>query len=146
MSGNDLYNLMADFRFKVMTGRDEGDSEICFSKISGMELTMEQEEIQEGGKNDGPHILMAPHKRHQPLVLERGVLPVSSWMSRLKPGMRLDTWLTVVLLNQYGTMTGRRIQIDDGIVTKWELSGLDAMGNSVLVEKLEIVHDGISYS
>lgn len=138
-----------DFRFLVLTGTNPlmGSviSNIRFSKISGIESSIELEEIQEGGKNDGPHLLSAPGKRHPPLVLERGVLPVNHWMSRLKPGMRLGTWLLVILLDENGDITQRLFSIDDGIVTKWELSGLDAMGNSILVERMEILHNGISY-
>lgn len=146
MTAIDFHYCAADFRFLVMTGKDGVYTQTGFSKVSGFELTMEQEEIAEGGKNDGPHVLVAPHKKHQPLILERGVLPVSSWLYRLKPGMRLGTWLLVAVLDAYGGMTEKRIGISDGIVTKWELSGLDAMGNSLLVEKIEILHDGLSYS
>lgn len=137
--------FLPDFRFRVMTGRDEQDGSVCFSKISGIEVTMEQEEIMEGGKNDGPHILSAPHKKNPPLVLERGFLVKRSWLSKLSPGMRLDTWLQVDLLDEKKEKSGRYFYIEDGIVTKWELSGLDAMSGSILVEKVEIVHDGIIY-
>ena len=141
----------SNFRFLVLTGEDSTEGthvsagSICFSKISGIEVTAEQEEIAEGGKNDGPHILLAPHKRHQPLVLERGVIPEESWMSRLKPGMRLGTWLQVILLKENGTWSPRQFWINDGIVSKWELAGLDATNGAVLVERLEIIHDGITY-
>lgn len=140
-----------DFRFLVLTGEDTYEKNVtvegsvCFSKISGIELAMETEEIMEGGKNDGPHLLHAPHKRHQPIVLERGVISKNSWMSRLKPGMRLGTWLLVILLTDKGEWSGRRFGINDGTVSKWELAGLDAMGRSILVERMEIIHDGIIY-
>lgn len=141
-----------DFRFLVITcegkkknGEVERGSKLHFSKISGIESTIDYEEIQEGGKNDSPHILAVAHKKHQALVLEKGVIPVTSWMSSLKPGMRLGTWLQVIVLNSKGEMTNKRFWITDGIVTKWEITGLDAMGSSVLVERLEIVHDGIHY-
>ena len=143
---------LPDFRYLVLTGEDEETGEgaqggsVCFSKVSGIEAAMEQEEIMEGGKNDGPHILLCPHKRHAALVLERGVLPSDCWMSRLKPGMRLNTWLLIVLLDEKLQKTGKMFGINDGTVTKWELSGLNAEGNSILVEKLEIVHDGIVYT
>lgn len=130
-----------NFRFLVLTG---GES-ICFSKISGIEITMEQEEIFEGGKNGGPHILFSPHKKNPPLVLERGILPNNSWLSKLRPGMRLGTWLQVVLLDEQGNPMERTFGIDDGTVVKWEISGLDALGNSIVVEKMEIAHDGILY-
>lgn len=146
---NSVKKYMPGYRFRIMTGEDQiaglPAQEICFQKVSGIEVTLETEEIFEGGKNDSPHILCAPHKRHQPLVLERGMVSSDSWLHRLKPGMRLGTWLKVILLDGKGEMTGRQFEITDGIVTKWEVSGLNAMDGSVLLEKLEIMHDGITY-
>lgn len=151
MADSSRRSYESNFRFLVLTGEDGTEEalvsagSICFSKISGIEVTAEQEEIAEGGKNDGPHILLAPHKRHQPLVLERGVIPKESWMSRLKPGMQLGTWLQVILLNEYGMWSPRQFWINDGIVSKWELAGLDAINGAILVERMEIIHDGITY-
>lgn len=136
---------MSDFRFLAITGKDRFNDYTCFSKVSGIEVTMEQEEIQEGGKNDGPHILLSPHKKNPPLVLERGVFLRTSWLGKVKPGMRLGTWLVIFLLDERGRITRKAFGITDGTVVKWELSGLDATGNSVLVERIEIVHDGIRY-
>ncbi|MCM1106290.1 MAG: phage tail protein [Blautia sp.] len=135
----------ADFRFLVVTGKGDG-SRLRFSKISGLAYAMEYEEIAEGGRNEGPHIVTAPHKRHSPLVLEHGILPEESWLSKLRPGMRLGTSLTIILLDAQGNQTKRKFWVEDGIVTKWEAADLDAMGSSVLIEKFELLHDGIHYS
>ncbi len=139
----------SDFRFLVLTGENSNTGNVLpanrlrFSKISGIEESMEYEEIAEGGRNEGPHIVTAPHKRHSPLVLEHGVIPVESRLVGLRPGMRLGTWLTVIVLNAAGFPTPQMFWIEDGIVTRWETRDLDAMGNSVLIEKFEIMHDGI---
>lgn len=136
---------MSNFRFRVITGKDGENNGSSFSRVSGIEVTMEQEEIQEGGKNDRPHILLSPHRKNPPLVLERGISNRGNWLNGVKPGMRLGTWLKIYLLDERGEMTDKIFEIADGIVVKWELSGLDAVGNSVLVERIEIVHDGIGY-
>lgn len=143
----------SDFRFLVMAGQAPdkregitGEQRMRFSKVSGLESSMEYEELSEGGKNEAPHILTIPHKKHVPLVLEHGVIPAESRFAKLKPGMRLGTWLTVVLLDAKGELTARRFWITDGIVTKREVGNLDAMGSSILVERFEIMHDGIQYS
>ncbi|MCM1284017.1 MAG: phage tail protein [Muribaculaceae bacterium] len=135
----------ADFRFLVVTGK-AGGSRLRFSKISGLECSMEYEEIVEGGRNGGPHIVTAPHRKHSPLVLEHGILPEDSWLSKLRPGMRLGTSLTIILLDAQGKQTKRKFWVEDGIVTKWEAADLDALGSSVLIEKFELLHDGIHYS
>lgn len=152
MGKNSYQSLyMTDFRFLVLTGEKPDTVNILpanrlrFSKISGIEQTTEYEEIAEGGRNEGPHLLTAPHKKHPPLVLEHGVIPAESWLLGLKPGMRLGTWLTVIVLNAAGIITPQMFWITDGTVSKWEMGSLDAMGNSVLVERLEILHDGIQW-
>lgn len=138
-------DYMPVYRFAVRLGGSSYE-EVCFSKISGIESTMEYEEINEGGYNSSPHLVAVPHKKHSPLVLEKGAAPKDSWINRIKPGMKLGTWLEVVLLDTKGKETDRRFSIQDGLITKWEISGLDAMGNEVLVERLEIMHEGIQYS
>ena len=143
----------ADFRFLVMAGQAPGarvqvteEQRMRFSKVSGLESSMEYEELIEGGKNEAPHILTIPHKKHAPLVLEQGIIPAESRFAKLKPGMRLGTWLTIILLDAKGELTASRFWITDGIVAKRETGNLDAMGNSILVERFEIIHDGILYT
>lgn len=147
----DQYAL--DFRFLVMAGKVphkrgqiEDEQRMRFSKVSGLESSMEYEELMEGGKNEAPYLLAIPHKKHVPLVLEHGIIPAESRFAKLRPGMRLDSWLAVVLLSAKGELTARRFWITDGIVTKREVGNLDAMGNSILVERFEIMHDGIHYT
>lgn len=151
MTENQRGHYASDFRFRVLTGtiRYSGGTipgtDIRFSKISGIESAAETEEVAEGGKNSGPLLLPVPKKRHAPLVLERGFLPANHWMTRLKPGMRLGTWLQVIVLSENGSSIDRKFWIEDGTVTKWELSELNAMGSSILIERMEILHDGINY-
>lgn len=139
-------NYVPEYRFAVHLGNNDSYNKVCFSKISGIECTLDYEEIHEGGYNTSAHLLPAPHKKHAALVFEKGAASTESWISRLKPGMRLGTWLEIVLLDGAGKETSRRFMIEDGIVTKWEVSGLNALGNNILVEKLEIMHEGIKYT
>ncbi len=132
------------FRFAVRLGGNYG--RVCFLRISGIERRMDYEEIYEGGNNDAPHLAAVPHRSHVPLILERGIAPQGSWAARLKPGMRLGTWLEVVLLDEGGRETGQTFRISDGIVTRWEIAGFDAMKSEILIERLEIMHEGIQPS
>ena len=118
---------------------------VCFSKISGIESTLDYEEIFEGGYNTSPHLVAIPHKKHATLVLEKGAGARKSWISKIKPGMKLGTWLEVTFLDNKGKPTNRQFYIQDGLITKWELSGLDAMKSEILIERLEIMHEGIQY-
>lgn len=136
---------VSSYRFAVRLGSNTYDK-VCFSRISGIESTLDYEEIFEGGYNVSSHLAAVPHKKHAALVLEKGAAPKSSWVSRVKPGMKLGTWLEVVVLNKKGKETERSFRIQDGLITKWELSGLDAMKSEILIERVEIMHEGILYS
>ena len=138
-------NYVPVYRFAVRLGGSTYDK-VCFSKISGIESTLDYEEIYEGGYNGSPHLLAVPHKKHGPLVLEKGAAPVDSWVNIIKPGMWLGTWMDIAVLDANGKETKRCFSIQDGLITKWEISGLNAMGSEILVERLEIMHEGIQYS
>lgn len=135
---------ISSYGFLVRLG-DDTYKEVCFSKISGIESTLDYEEIFEGGYNASPHLVAVPHKKHATLVLEKGAGPKDSWISKIKPGMKLGTWLNVIVLDNKGKPTNRQFYIQDGLITKWELSGLDAMKSEILIERLEIMHEGIQY-
>lgn len=132
------------YRFAVRIGGDSG--KVCFSRISGIEGTLDYEEIYEGGYNAAPYLVAVPHRTHTPLVLEKGAAQGDCWVNKIRPGMKLGTWLEVILLDGSGKETDRTFSIQDGLVTRWEISGLDAMRNEILIERLEIMHEGIQYS
>ena len=55
-------------------------------------------------------------------------------------------WLEMsagVVFGDFSLIKPLLLWINDGLITKWEVSGLDAMGSQLLVEKLEIMHEGI---
>lgn len=138
-------DFLSEYLFSVTLGGYTQFGDIRFSKISGIEKKLDYEEIYEGGYNESPHLFPIPHKQHAALVLEKGAAPVGGWINQIKPGMRLGTWMTVALLDITGKETKRSFTISDGIVTKWDISGLNALGNSILIERLEIMHEGITY-
>lgn len=133
------------FRFRVtIDPKLDEKSEIGFSKVGGLTVELEVEEIQEGGVNGTPHVLTSPAKRSGKLTLEKGLASANSWATKLRPGFRLGGWLTVEVADSSGTVI-RTFMIEDGIVTKWELTDMDASSSQVLIEKLEIAHTGLKY-
>lgn len=131
------------FRFRVtIDPKLDEKSEIGFSKVSGLSVELETDEIQEGGVNGAPHVLSAPAKRSSKLTLEKGLTSADSWAAKLRPGFMLGGWLTVEVEDNSGAVL-RTYMIEDGIVTKWELTDMDASSSQVLIEKLEIAHTGL---
>lgn len=45
---NDYSNYVPGYRFAVSLGNNDNYDKVCFSKISGIESTLDYEEIQEG--------------------------------------------------------------------------------------------------
>lgn len=134
---------LTNYRFRVVLGQQK--EEICFARISGIQQGIEYEEIQEGGNNGSAVTLVVPSKKNDTLVLERGFsnnAGEDSWLRRVRPGLRLGTGLEIFVLNLEGNII-RKFIIDDGLITKWEAGPLDAMGQDVLIEKLEIVYEGL---
>lgn len=129
------------FRVTIDPKLDE-KSEVGFSKVSGLNVELEVEEIQEGGVNGAPHVLPAPVKRGGKLTLEKGLTSANSWAAKLRPGFQLGGWLTVEVEDSSGAVI-RTFMIEDGLVTKWELTDMDASSSQVLIEKLEIAHEGL---
>lgn len=143
-----MEKYMSNYRFRVLLGTVPGYNPevISFARASGLEMSLDYEELAEGGVNEGPHILNSPSKKNGTLVLERGVAQKKGWMARMKPGLHLGTWLRVMLMDGQGKKILRTYEIEDGVVTRWELSPLDAMGHEILIEKVEIQYRGLKLS
>lgn len=74
-------------------------------------------------------------------MLERGLaVKLQPKSARLKAGTVVKGGIILVKNN---LMVFKAYSFDEGIVTRWEMSALDALGKDVLIEKLEIRHSGL---
>lgn len=115
-----------------------------FSKVTNISDTVETEVIQEGGSNWAPELLLKPKTKAETLVLERGVQTgAASRISEkaLALGNRVLV-ATIIVLDQ-GRSVSKVYGFEQGLITKWEVSSLDAMGNELLIRRLEISHNGL---
>lgn len=121
----------------------DGKSLGMFSRCTGLALSVEVDEVVEGGVNDSPNHLNT-RIRYAPLVLTR---PVS------KLSMEACQWVQ----NSVRRADRRTGQIsclgeDGAVVAKWDLfnvmpvawrgPALDAAGGGVALEEIEFVHSG----
>ena len=137
------FNTPADFYFKVIVNDLEGIHEAGFQNVSGLEVKIETESIQEGGENQFSHKLPKPLKSSN-LILKRGILvgsPIITWISTavqefiFKPKM-----VTVILMNEK----------DESLVS-WsfhnaypvsvKVSDLNSTENKYAIETLELAYD-----
>ena len=76
------------------------------------------------------------------MTLERGVKTARTDRKepRLLPGTLLKAVVIFIRMDQ---KTFRKYTFDEGIITKIQLTDLNALGNEVLIEKMEIAHTGL---
>lgn len=124
-----------------------GPINISFSKVRNISKDIQFEVLQEGGVNDHAHILQKPYTSPHKLIFEKGVSDTST-LSKLTPllvGKKLPYYGTITIKNSMGETAGS-YSFTEPIILKWSIGELDALGNKVLIESLEIAHSGITIS
>lgn len=120
--------------------------EFGFSKVSGLQRARETFTYQEGGLNDRVHVLAGPMKSCGTLRLERGVyfgelVPFYMTGERIDRPMRVElrTFTTKERLAKVYTLTGL-------VVKKWEVGELDALHNTLLIDRFELDYEYMEVS
>lgn len=126
--------LINNYRFQVIIGKDQ----ISFSKVEGISEVLEFDKIEEGGVNDYVHIIPTNRKQEQTLRFEKGIEADEEILMKMKPGMYLEEGF-IIIVNDLA----QAYSVESAIVTKWEVSSLDAMNGQVLIETFEVAHSGI---
>lgn len=113
-----------------------------FAKISNLTDSYELETMYQGGSNRYPELLTKQKSKAETLILERGVLksPLGLADMALTTGVPV-TAVTIMVLN-HGRVH-KAYFFEYGMITKWEVSGLDAVGKDILIKKIEITHNGL---
>jgi phage tail-like protein len=132
---------VAELRFKVQLQPDLNIGR--FSECTGISVEIETKEYMEGGANDFVHKLPTRVK-YPNIVLKRGITheeALLQWFmeSRYTPKRR-D--MTISLFGP-GTKIVRSWVFMNAYPVKWTGPNLNANSNSVAVEQLEIVHNGL---
>ena len=129
--------LLLNNRFHVILG----EMMYSFARVSNISGSVEVETVNEGGANECPVLLYKQKSQAESLVLERGLaVQLQPKSARLKAGTVVKGGIILVKNN---LMVFKAYSFDEGIVTRWEMSALDALGKDVLIEKLEIRHSGL---
>lgn len=131
------------FAFRVDI--DGAESDTSFQEVSGLEVQFETEEVVEGGQNRFVHKLPVRTK-YSNLVLKRGVVTQASafggWVSRalsaglVRQGGGAKT-IGIKLINEKKQPL-IAWNIFGAYPLRWEHTPLNAMGNDVLIETVEL--------
>lgn len=135
------HTLLQGYRFEVSIGNK---NRFGFKSVDGLKLTAAYEPLAVGGRNDGPVLLRVPVKNAGKLTFERGKYYVISGQSlNFRPGQTLAKSMSIRILDDSGKPRVT-YNVNNPMLESIELSKLDATNSSVLIEKLTIVHQGIS--
>ncbi|HLP87144.1 MAG TPA: phage tail protein [Nostocaceae cyanobacterium] len=116
-----------------------------FSEVSGLSSEIELESYQEGGLNSYVH-QFPKHTTYPNLVLSRGLVNIDLfyiWYSATSQGLIQQLNGTILLLNSEQIPVMWWI-FKKAYPVKWEGPQLNASSNEIAVEKIELVHQGIS--
>ncbi len=114
-----------------------------FTKMSGLQVETEIEDFREGGENDFIHTLPTATK-YQNVILERGVIDHAlwDWHRKVRNGNIERKTVWVVILDQQGN-EAVRWSFKQAWPIRWQGPELKADSNTVAVESIELVHQGI---
>lgn len=113
-----------------------------FSKVSNLSAELEYDSIAEGGRNTSPLLLRKARTKRDVMTLERGVRTQRTNMN--EPRIQTGTLLkAVVIFIRMDQRTYRKYTFDEGVVTKLQLNDLNALGNEILIERMEVAHSGL---
>ena len=115
-----------------------------FSEVSGLDFTTDVEEYREGGNNDFIHKLPTITK-YQNLILKRGMTYSTflfDWYKDVINGNIKKMQISIILLDSQKKEV-KKWTFKEAFPIKWSTGNLNASGNSIAIESLEIVHKGL---
>jgi phage tail-like protein len=122
-----------------------------FQECTGLEIEMDVQEYQEGGRNDGV-IRRAGRAKYSPLTLKRGMFfsggavnrELWSWIQGVVSGVRpIARYDGVVQVFDVGDTVLATWVFDRGLPAKIRGPELNAKTGEIAIEELQIAHEGL---
>ena len=139
---------------QVLGGAGSADWQGAFQECSGLEIEMDIQEYQEGGRNNGT-VRRVGRAKYQPIVLKRGMFYPSDgeaqanvelwhWMQRILNGERPVPRYDGVISVMSGDGTVRASwMFDRGLPAKIRGPELNGKSGEIAIEELSIAHEGL---
>lgn len=150
---NDLAPLHV-FRFQVDFEESPGVGQsapviLCsgaFSECTGLEATMEQKVIKEGGRNYGPAQRAGP-VTFATVVLKRGMTSTRhlwKWFEFVSGGKYAYRLNAIITMSDATNKPVLRWRLENAMPIKFKAADLNAKGTEVGIEELHLVHEGLT--
>ncbi len=107
-------------------------------------LVPDTEDYKEGGRNDFVHKFLSTTK-YPNIVLKKGITNSDTlymWYRDVMRGIVTLKQISVVLLDSQKNEV-KRWSFQNAYPVKWSASNLNSTSNSVMIETLELVHQGL---
>lgn len=150
--------LAGTFNFRITLNRTDGSEPASlgdggFQECSGLEIEMDVQELQEGGRNNGM-VRRVGRGKYSPLVLKRGMLfpdegevynELWNWLQSVLDGVRPVARYdgVIEMLSADGVDTLATWTFDRGLPQKIAGPQFNAKTGEVAIEELTIAHEGL---
>jgi phage tail-like protein len=132
---------LRNFRFRLEIG---GINEAHFSEVTGFDTTTDVIDYREG--DEPTHVRKLPGlNKFGNVTLKRGVtdsMDLYNWYKDNLAGKTRRETVAIVVLDEEGKDKAR-FQITDAWPSKYDPMDLNAKGNDVSIETLELVNEGV---
>jgi phage tail-like protein len=146
----DFYQTV-NFHFKVEFTLNEEGIDVRFQSVSGLDVTLDTEQVKEGGENRFEHVLPV-RRKSTPLILKRGLLKPSAsgltrWLQRAFNDEEVEPVdiVTIKLLNEEHKPL-MLWTINNVWPRSWKIGELNAENGAVLIETLELNYNRLILS
>ncbi len=117
-----------------------------FAKVSGLENQLNVETLQEGGVNHAMVLLQGPPKTLGTVVFEHGQGSLNPLSVQFEVSNNFGLFFgmpTTILIFDNGLTLRRAVGYNGGVPVKWSLSELNALEGHVVIDRIEVRHQGI---
>lgn len=128
------------FHFSVHFGFDQGDADIRFQSVSGLNVEYTTETVIEGGENRFEHVLPV-RTQYTDLVLKRALAPNSALTKWCIQAFRDRIFEPADITIHLRSPDGEPLvswQVDWAWPKKWSQSDFNAEENALVIETLEL--------
>ncbi len=137
-----MNNLFKNFNFQVRIG----DLEMGFTKVSGLNFSREVIEYRLGNSREDNAFKLPGRTKFSNITLKRGMTKTNNqffewWQQAQDKNFKRD--VTISLLSEtHEPIVAWRVR--NAFPVKLECSDLEALGNEIVIESLEIAHEGLT--
>lgn len=147
----DIAYQTVNFHFSVRFDIDEHDTtDVKFQSVTGLDSTLETEQVNEGGQNMFHHVLPL-RRKYGPLILKRGLLKpkdskLTAWLKQAFDDQIVVPRQRVVILlldEQHNALM--RWTVNNVWPLSWKIGELNAEQGAVLIETLELNYNRLIF-